>query len=295
MSTIAQTPIQSIDGPTTEEAKSILNQPDISTIKGKMKATWEDGDYATFARFMEAGAIEVINGWSIEPGQHLLDVACGSGQTALPAARLGAKVTGIDLAQNLVDHAKERARAEGLDAKFDQGDAEQLPYAEASFDVIITMFGAMFAPRPGKVVEELARVCKPGGRIIMANWTSDSMPAQMFRCVSNYTPPPKGVVPPVLWGDEDTVVSRLGNDFKNIKLTRRLYPQWHYPFAAAGVVELFRSCFGPVKRAFESVSEDSQLILFEQLEEIYQRNSQVEDGRLTITNGEYLEVIATRC
>ena len=120
------------------------------------------------------------------------------------------------------------------------------------------------------------------------------MPAQMFKCVAGVTPPPAGVVPPVLWGDEDIVVSRLEKDFKNIKLTRRIYPQWHYPFSAAGVVELFRSYFGPVKKAFEALDSDGQNILRKQLEDIYTTNGNGDEDSITITNGEYLEVIATR-
>jgi ubiquinone/menaquinone biosynthesis C-methylase UbiE len=272
----------------------VQDQPDINTIKAKMKASWEDGDYAAFAKFMEDGAIEVVDGWGIQAGQHLLDIACGSGQTALPAARKGALVTGVDIAQNLIEHANRRASFEGLDAHFDVGDAELLPYDDTSFDVLITMFGAMFAPRPEKVAAELARVCKPGGKLIMANWTSTSMPAQMFKCVAGHTPPPAGVVPPVLWGDEDIVTSRLEENFKDIKLTRKIYPQWHYPFSAAGVVELFRTYFGPVKRAFDVLDGEGQKLLHEQLEYIYTTNGDSDGRSITITGGEYLEVVATR-
>ena len=122
--------------------------PDIATIKAKQKATWEDGDYPTFARFMEAGAIEILDGWNVVRQQSLLDVGCGAGQTALPAAKRGAHVTGIDVAENLIDHARQRAREAGLDIRFDVGDAEDLPYADSSFDALISLIGAMFAPAP---------------------------------------------------------------------------------------------------------------------------------------------------
>lgn len=270
------------------------SDPDINTLKAKMKASWEDGDYATFAKFMEPGAIEVVEGWGIQPGQFCLDIACGSGQTALPAARLGAHVFGVDIAQNLIDHANRRASFEELNAQFVQGDAEDLPYGKNSFDVVITMFGAMFAPRPEKAAAEFARVCKPGGKLIMANWTSSSMPAQMFKCIAGHVPPPADVVPPVLWGDEDTVISRLEKDFSDIKLNRKIYPQWHYPFTAAGVVELFRTYFGPVKRTFDVLDNTSQKRLREQLKSIYADSSVCHGDSITITNGEYLEVIATR-
>ena len=128
----------------------------------------------------------------------------------------------------------------------------------------------------------------------MANWTPSSMPAQIFKCVIKVIPPPPGFIPPVLWGDEKTVTDRLSEHFTDIKLTRKIYPQWHYPFSTAELVELFRTHFGPVKRAFETVDEEQQRALFQQLEEIYKKTSEPGDAGITITNGEYLEVIATR-
>lgn len=295
MNTTAQVVARFSDQATHQDIPvSAQTNPDINTIKARMKAGWEDGDYAAFAKFMEDGAIEVVEGWGIKPGQRLLDIACGSGQTALPAARNGACVTGVDIAENLIAHANRRAGLEGLVAQFDVGDAEQLPYSDTDFDVVVTMFGAMFAPRPEKVAAELARVCKPGGKLIMANWTSTSMPAQMFKCVAGHVPPPASVVPPVLWGDEATVTSRLEKNFRDIKLSRRIYPQWHYPFSAAGLVDLFRTYFGPVKRAFDVLDNEGQNLLRQQLEYIYSSNSVSGGDSITITGGEYLEVIATR-
>jgi len=268
--------------------------PSIDVIKAKQKATWEDGNYASFAKFMEAGAIEILNAWKIAPNQTLLDVACGSGQTAIPAAKNGIKVTGIDIAANLIQHARKRAQDAGLDIPFDEGDAENMPYSNNSFDVVISLIGAMFAPRPEKVVSECARVLKTGGKLFMANWTSASMPAKMFKCVSKFAPPPAGLPPPVLWGDEETVKQRLSDDFTDIKLTRKTYPQWHYPFDAAELVNLFRAQFGPVKKAFDMTDPQQQKELQHSLEQIYLDASETANGVLTITNGEYLEVVATR-
>lgn len=295
MNTTSQHVGQIIDQYTLQDIpQSAPDHPDISAIKARMKAVWEDGDYAAFAKFMEDGAIEVVDSWGIEPGQRLLDIACGSGQTSLPAARKGARVTGVDIAKNLIAHANRRARLEGLDAQFDEGDAEQLPYGDTRFDLVVTMFGAMFAPRPEKAAAEFARVCKPGGKLIMANWTSTSMPAQMFKCVASHVPPPAGVVPPVLWGDEATVIHRLEENFRDIKLTRKIYPQWHYPFSTAALVDLFRTYFGPVKRAFDALDHDGQKLLHKQLHHIYSSNSVSDGDSTTITGGEYLEVVATR-
>lgn len=268
--------------------------PDIQTIKSKHKATWEDGDYANFARYMEDGAIEVLDSWNISTGKSMLDVGCGSGQTAIPAAKKGIKVTGIDIAENLIQHARKRAVEAKLTTQFDVGDAEDLPYKDKSFNVVISMFGAMFAPRPEKVVSEFARVLEPGGQLYMANWTPTSMPAQMFKCVSNIVPPPPGFIPPVLWGDDETVKQRLVDDFIDIQLNRKTYPQWHYPFSSNELVHLFRTHFGPVKRAFDVSDQDQQILLYQDLENIYRNNSEQHNDILTITGGEYLEVIATR-
>ena len=140
----------------------------------------------------------------------------------------------------------------------------------------------------------MARVVRPGGKLYMANWTPNSRPAQMFKCVSSYNPPHPGFIPPVLWGDEETVLNRLERDFTDIRLSRKYYPQWQYPFAAKDLVSLFRKYFGPVKAAFDKSDRETQQQLFDELSDIYQRNSNYFNEVLTITNGEYLEVIATR-
>lgn len=277
-------------------SSAVLNSENspLEVLKAKQKASWEDGDYARFARYMEAGAVEVLDGWNISTDKHLLDVACGAGQTAIPAAKQGIKVTGIDIAENLIEHARHRAREARLSVQFDVGDAEDLPYDNNQFDVVITMFGAMFAPQPDKVTSELARVIRSGGQVYMANWTPHGMPAQMFKAVAGVVPPPPGFIPPVLWGDEDTVLQRLDKDFSDIQLTRKIYPQWQFPFDASELVNLFRTYFGPVKRAFEVLDEDEQINFHEKLEAIYRANSEYRNGVLTIFGGEYLEVIATR-
>lgn len=275
-------------------AITLDDQPPLATIKAQHKATWEDGDYARFAKYMQDGAIEVLEGWNIAPSTTLLDVGCGAGQTAIPAAELGIQVTGIDLAENLIGYARRRAQEADLNARFDVGDAEDLPYADQHYDVVISMFGAMFAPHPERVTNEFSRVLKPGGQLFMANWTPTSMPAQMFKAVSAIVPPPAGTIPPVLWGDPTTVKQRLGDDFTDIRLARRCYPQWHYPFGADELVNLFRSYFGPVKRAFDKSDTADQLNLHQSLKQIYQSNSVIKNSKLTITGGEYLEVIATR-
>lgn len=278
----------------TQQNAALVQSFDINALKQKQKATWEDGDYADFATYMHDGALEILQGWDFSTAGTLLDVGCGSGQTAIPAAKMGLKVTGIDIAENLIEHARQLAAKTNLDAQFDIGDAENLPYDDHSFDVAITMIGAMFAPQPDQVTSEFARVIKSGGRLFMANWTPGSMPAQMFKSVAEITPPPAGFISPVLWGDEETVLQRLDKHFKDIQLTRKNYPQWHYPFDEHELINLFRNQFGPVKRAFTLATDAQQKQLYDKLFHIYRNNSETRNGILTITGGEYLEVIATR-
>lgn len=272
------------------------NQPyrdDLRSIKLKMKSTWEEGDYAAFARYMQPGAEVILSNWHIPPGSRLLDIGCGSGQTAIPAARAKLKVTGVDIAANLIEHARERALVEGLDAEFDVGDAEDLPYWDGEFDVVISLIGAMFAPRPEKVAEELARVCKPGGRLHMANWTPGGFSPTMFKCVGQYLAPPKGIAPPPLWGVEQVVEERLGDGFRDFKLERKYYPRWRYPFGTAQLVEFFRRYFGPVKKAFDALDEYGQKSLRAELEKIFSDYNIATDGT-TELRGEYLDVSARR-
>src|SRR5215204_973348 len=154
---------------------------ELAALKTKLRATWIAGDFGEIARFYADQAEDFVKRLDLKPGMKVLDVACGTGNLAIPAAKTGADVTGVDIAPNLVEQARENAKREGLNAKFDEGDAEALPYADGSFDVVMTMFGAMFAPRPDKVAEELIRVCRSGGRIAMANWTPTGFVGEMFK------------------------------------------------------------------------------------------------------------------
>ena len=178
-------------------------------LKARLKKTWMAGDYDRFSRYMENGARDFYERLDAAPGAHFLDVACGSGQLALIAAREGLEVTGVDIARNLIERARERAQAEGLPAQFEEADAEALPFEDASFDIVASLVGAMFAPRPDLVAQELLRVCSPGGTLAMVNWTPQGFIGQMFKAVSKFIAP-SGMPAPVLWGDEATVRKRLG-------------------------------------------------------------------------------------
>ena len=266
---------------------------DIDTVKTRMKATWMAGDYTTFAKYMEPGAAEILKGWRIAPGTKLLDVGCGAGQLAILAARAGVQATGVDIATNWIESARSRAAAEGLHAQFDEGDAEQLPYPAASFDVVTSLVGAMFAPRPELVAAEMARVCCPGGRILMVNWTPGGFVGQMFKTIARHVPPPPGVPPAVLWGDENAVRERFHNGISDLKLTRRLYPSFNYPFDVPHVVEFFIQHYGPTQRAYAALDAGGKEALRKDLEQVFAAHNRATDGT-TALESEYLDVQATR-
>jgi ubiquinone/menaquinone biosynthesis C-methylase UbiE len=271
----------------------MTNAPSIEMIKARIKATWESGDYGVFAKYLEPGAFEILAGWRIAPGSRMLDVACGAGQITIPAARAGIQVTGVDIAENLIAQARSRAAAEGVAVQFEQGDAEQLPYPDASFDVVVSLIGAMFAPRPERVAAELIRVCRPGGRILMGNWTPNGHVGQMFKAIGKHVPPPPGVPSPLLWGDEAIVRERLREGISDLKMERRFYPSFAYPFTVPEVVQFFRLYYGPIERAFAQLDAASQEALRWDLEEVFSANNRGTDGTTAI-QAEYLDVSAVR-
>src|SRR5215475_6317321 len=218
------------------------SQPDttaqIESLKSRLRNTWMAGDYDRFSRYMEDGARQYYERLDIAPGARLLDVACGSGQLALMASRDGFDSTGVDIAENLIERARERAAAERLSARFEVGDAEALPFPDATFDVVVSLIGAMFAPRPELVARELLRVCVPGGTIAMANWTAEGFVGQMFKTIARFIAP-ANMPSPVLWGNETTVRERLGGGTSQLTLSRRFH-QFNYPFPPSEVVDVFR-------------------------------------------------------
>jgi len=257
-----------------------------------MRGAWMAGDFGQIARYTAKSAEEFVDRLHIQPGTRVLDVACGTGNLAIPAARKGAQVWGVDIAPNLLQQARERASAEGLPAVFEEGDAEQLPYPDAHFDVVMSMFGAMFGPRPELVASELARVCRPGGTIAMANWTPDSFVASQFAIGNRYVPPPVGIPAPVLWGDERVVGERLGPHTSAVRANRQTV-DFDYPFPPREVVQFFRQYFGPTQIAFAKLPPDAQLAYTAELESLWQEHNEATDGH-TAVRAEYLEVIATR-
>ena len=263
---------------------------EMTTLKTKMKATWMSGNFDKIAQVIEPSAEAFIERLALTPGMRVLDVACGTGNLSIPAARAGAIVTGIDIAPNLLETARARAQAIGKQIQFDEGDAEQLPYPDASFDVVVTMFGAMFAPQPEVTAAELLRVCRPGGRIAMANWTPTGFIGQMFRTTAAFVPPPN-ISSPLLWGDEVTVRQRFQGKVADLRLTRRM-TTFNLPMTPEQTVDYFCAWYGPTLRAFAALDEPKQAALHRDLTRLWSAHNLATDGT-THVEAEYLEVTAT--
>jgi SAM-dependent methyltransferase len=266
----------------------------IEKIKDSMRSTWMAGDFGVVAKTISGGAEAFIGRLDIPPGTRVLDVACGTGNTAIPLARRGAMVTGVDIATNLLAQGRDRAAAEGLTVNFDEGDAEALPYADRAFDAVVTMFGAMFAPRPELVAAELARVLKPGGFLAMANWNPASFTGQMFEVGNRHAPPPPGIPLPVLWGDEAVVRERLALYFCGIE-TQLIPIDYDLPVNPAGAVAFFRKYFGPTQVAFDRLDEAAQTAFAEDLEALWAGANVAPDASdHTLIRNQYLQITATR-
>jgi SAM-dependent methyltransferase len=265
---------------------------DMEQLKLKLRATWTAGDFAEIAKAIEEGAIEFVDRLALKQGKRVLDVACGNGNTVIPAARAGADVTGIDIAPYLIQQALIRTAEAGVKAEFDIGDAESMPYDDESFDVVLTMFGAMFAPQPDVTATELKRVCKSGGTIAMANWTPQGFIGQMFKTTGKHVPPPAGMPSPLLWGDENTVADRFAEDTVDLQMVRRKI-DFDFLMNPAEVVEHFRVYYGPTQKAFEALDKAGQAALRADLEQLWADNNRMTDGS-TRVESEYLEVKAVR-
>ena len=273
------------------EQKSVSS---IQQIKDSMRQAWMAGDFGVVAKTISGGAEDFVGRLVIPSGTRALDVACGTGNVAIPLARAGAVVTGVDIAPNLLVQARERALAESLQIGFDEGDVEQLPYPDASFDAVVSMFGAMFAPRPELVAAELARVLRSGGLLAMANWNPESFSGKMFGINARHVLPPQGISPPVLWGNEVKVHERLGPYFRNIE-TKLVPIDFELQTSPAGAVAFFRQYFGPTQVAFSRLDEVGQAALAYDLEVLWTSANVAPDPQShTLIHNEYMQVTAVR-
>jgi len=263
-------------------------------IKQTMRDAWMAGDFGKIAEGNIREAEAFAGRLDVRAGAEVLDVACGTGNVALPLARRGAHVTGVDIAPNLLQQARQRAAAEALQIRFEEGDAEQLPYADSTFDAVVTMFGAMFAPQPERVVAECARVLKPGGLLAMANFTPGSFAGRMFQVTARHAGAPLGVAPPMHWGHPMVVRGRLAPSFEKVELDLIPMPV-RFPGSAAAAVTFFRTFFGPTNAAFNSLDEPGQARLAADLEQLWtEGNTAPDPSTHTHVENEYLQVLARR-
>jgi ubiquinone/menaquinone biosynthesis C-methylase UbiE len=264
---------------------------ELNAIKEKQQKTWTSGNYAKIGNQLVIMGERLCEAVDVHSGQKVLDVATGSGNTAISAARRYSDVTGIDYVPELIEQAKERAGAERLEIAFEVGDAENLPYPDASFDVVLSTVGVMFAPDQEKAAAELLRACKPGGKIGLANWTPDGFIGNMFRTVGKHVPPPPGIKPPPLWGTEERVRELFGEGISSLHATRRSYA-FRY-LSAEHFIESFRTYYGPVHKAFESLDAEEREALKSDLKELIDYWN-ISGDETAILPSDYLEVVAVR-
>ncbi len=267
-------------------------QSPAEALRARVRATWIAGDFGRIAVGFEQGAADFIARLELTPGERVLDVACGSGNLTLPAARTGAATTAVDIAPALVAQLAERAAAEGLLVDAREGDAEAMPFADGSFDTVVTMFGAIFTAHPDRAASELLRVTRPGGRIAMANWTAAGFIGRMLKVVVGYVPPPAGVPSVLLWGDPRVVEERLGGGTTGIRCDRRAMVL-EYPGTPSETVDLFRTWYGPTVRAFAALDGERQQALFDDLVALW-TEANTAGPTATRIESEFLEVVATR-
>jgi ubiquinone/menaquinone biosynthesis C-methylase UbiE len=269
-----------------------LNAPvDFTVLKTRQQTAWASGDYAVIGTTLQIVGEELAEACDLRCDERVLDVAAGNGNATLAAARRGCRVTSTDYVPSLLDRGAERARAERLDVAFQVADAEALPFADESFDAVISTFGVMFAPDHARTASELARVCRSGGRIGLANWTPDSFIGQMFKVLGRHVPPPTGMQPPSLWGAQAHLESLFGEHAAAIDITPRVF-NFRYR-SAAHFIEVFRTWYGPVHKAFAALPADQAAKLGQDLTELLERMNRAGAGSLVVPSS-YAEVVITR-
>jgi SAM-dependent methyltransferase len=270
-----------------------MNTPttDLDALKTRQQAAWASGDYAVVGTTLQIVGEQLAEACNLHWDEQVLDVAAGNGNATLAAARRGCQVTSTDYVAGLLDRGAERARAERLDVHFQVADAEALPFADARFDAVVSTFGVMFTPDHARAASELARVCRPGGRIGLANWTPAGFIGQLFKTLGRHLPPPAGVQSPSLWGVESHLQSLFGGRAAGIAVTSR-----HFNFryrSAAHFIEVFRTWYGPVHKAFAALPAEGATALERDLTDLLNGLNQGGNGALLIPS-EYLEIVVTR-
>jgi len=266
-------------------------QPDFAAIKAKQQATWASGDCAVIGTTLQIVGESLAEAVDVRAGDDVLDVAAGNGNATLAAARRFAHVTSTDYVPALLEKGKARADAEGLAVTFQVADAENLPFADASFDVVLSTYGAMFTPDHAKPAAEMLRVARPGGRIGLANWTPEGFIGELFKVIGKYLPPPAGLKSPALWGTEPHIVSLFGSQAADIRCVRK-----HFNFryrSSTHWIQVFRDFYGPTHKAFAALDAARQGELERDITALLERLN-VAGPKSLVVPGEYLEVVVVK-
>jgi ubiquinone/menaquinone biosynthesis C-methylase UbiE len=268
-------------------------KPDLAAVKQRQQQAWGSGDYHSVAALIVLVAEHLCDAADLHAGWRVLDVATGSGNAAIAAARLGCTVVAVDYVPSLLERGRERAAAEGLEVEFLEGDAESLPFPDASFDAVTSVFGSMFAPDHAQAASELLRVCRPGGTIALASWTPDSFLGELFRTIAKHVPPPPGVPSPMLWGTEGYLRGLFGEGIASLETVERTFT---FRFTSAeAFVEFFRRWYGPTLKAFAALESDGRESLRRDLVELVNRHNRLgaNAGAVAIP-ATYIEAVARR-
>ena len=263
---------------------------DLKAVKARQQSAWSSGNYAVVGTTLQIVGEQLAEASNIKWDERVLDVAAGNGNATLAAARRGGAVTSTDYVDGLLRQGAARADAEGLKVRFEPADAEELPYADGSFDLVLSTFGVMFAPDQARAATELARVCRPGGRVGLANWTPEGFIGQLFKTLGRHVPPPAGVQSPALWGVETHLRSLFGDAIESMAIKRRMF-NFRYR-SPAHFVEVFRTWYGPVHKAFAALPAEGAAALNEDLLALLAARNRATD--FLVVPSEYLEVVATR-
>jgi ubiquinone/menaquinone biosynthesis C-methylase UbiE len=265
--------------------------PDLSAVKTRQQGAWSSGDYATVGTTLQIVGETLCEALDLRAGQKVLDVAAGNGNVTLAAARRWCEVVSTDYVPALLERGRERAAAERLAIEFREADAEGLPFADASFDAVVSTFGVMFTADQDKAAAELVRVCKPGGKIGLANWTPDGFIGQLFKTIGKYMPPPAGVKSPALWGTGARITEFFGAQASSIQLEQRDFV-FRYR-SAQHWLDVFKSYYGPLLKTFGALDPETRTALTDDLFELIKRFNRSGDKTMVVPS-EYLEVVVTR-
>ena len=277
---------------TTPAVTGGQDSPDFAAITGRQQQTWATGDFNVIALSVISASEQLVEAANPRPGQRVLDVACGSGNVAVIAARRYCEVTGIDYVPDLLARARQRAAADGVVVDFREGDAQALPVADGSFDVVLSVFGVMFAPNQAQTAAELLRACRKGGTIGVASWTPDGWGGELFRALSKHVPPPPaGMKPAVRWGTEEGVRELFGSGVTGLTCTKRVFAQL-YRSIDHGLDQFF-TYYGPTARPYAAADAAGREELRRDLGDVFRKYNEATDGTCAMRS-EYLQVIATR-